>query len=261
MALLFYSLPQVFCCYCLLSSICISFHFEWQVISSSLLALATLLDVLVSLQLETSGSDNKTAQPKHASKARTTAIAFAEKLFTAHNYFSEFMKSQSAAIRLASYSTLRSFVKNIPYAFNEGNMKIVATMILGAFQEKDPTCHSAMWDVILLFSRRFPNCWTLLNVQKSVINRFWHFLRNGCFGSQKISYPVLVLFLDCVPPNATGGEKFFINFFENLWEGRNVLHSLSADRQAFFGAFKECFLWGLCNATRLMFFYGIVYFA
>ncbi|XP_048324435.2 E3 ubiquitin-protein ligase listerin [Ziziphus jujuba] len=220
-----------------------------QVISSSLLALATLLDVLVGMQPESPGLDSTTAPPKHASKARAVAISFAEKLFAAHKFFSDFLKYQSTAVRSATYSVLRSFIKNIPNAFDEGNKKTIAGMVLGAFQEKEPACHSSMWDVILLFSKKFPESWTSLNVQKVILNRFWHFLRNGCFGSQQVSYPALVLFLDCVPPKAIVGEKFFLDFFQNFWAG-SPSHFSNADRLAFFVAFKECFIWGLQNASR-----------
>ncbi|XP_050216478.1 E3 ubiquitin-protein ligase listerin [Mercurialis annua] len=218
-----------------------------QVISSSLLALATLLDVLVSGKSEQPGFENV---PKHASKARITAMSFAEKIFSAHKYFADFMKSRSPVVRSATYSALKSFIKNIPHAFNEGNMKILAAAVLGAFQEINPTCHSAMWDAFLLFSKRFPESWTMVNVQKTVLNRFWNFLRNGCFGSQQVSYPALVLFLGTVPPKQIVGEKFLIDFFHSLWEGRISSHSTVADSLDFFRAFKDCFLWGLHNASR-----------
>ncbi|PON41842.1 Vacuolar protein sorting-associated protein [Parasponia andersonii] len=221
-----------------------------QVIASSLLALATLLDVLVGVQFERSSIENVAAQTKHASKARVAAISSTEKLFAAHNFFSDFLKSQSAVIRSATYSVLRSFIKNVPHVFNEGNMKTMAGIILGAFQEKDPACHSSMWDMILLFSKKFPDGWTSLNVQKTILNRFWHFLRNGCFGSQQVSYPALVLFLDCVPPNAVVGEKFFLEFFQNYWAGSSLSSVSTAGRLSYFGAFKECFLWALHNASR-----------
>ncbi|KAB5512949.1 hypothetical protein DKX38_029977 [Salix brachista] len=222
-----------------------------QVISSSLLALATLLDVLVCMQSERPGFENITSEPKHASKARETAISFGEKLFSTQKYFLDFLKSKTPAIRSATYSALKSFIKNIPDAFNEGNMKPLAAAILGAFQEKDPTCHSSMWDAMLLFLKRFPDSWTAFNVQKTAINRLWHFLRNGCFGSQQVSYPALVILLDILPPKAISGEKFFIDFFQNLWDGRNPSNATNPDRLAFFYALKECFLWGLCNASRI----------
>ncbi|XP_027331618.1 E3 ubiquitin-protein ligase listerin [Abrus precatorius] len=219
-----------------------------QVISSTLLALATLLDVLICLQQERPGFENINAEPKHASKARVAAVSYAEKLFKDHKYFLDFLKSQRPIIRSATYSVLKSLIKNMPQAINDGNIKTLAGAILGAFNEKDPTCHPSMWDVIILFSRGFPDAWSSLNVQKSILNPFWNFLRNGCFGSQQVSYPALVLFLDNVPPKFIGGDKFFLEFFQNLWAGKQI--SLSADRLAFFQALKECFLWSLKNASR-----------
>ncbi|XP_020237904.1 E3 ubiquitin-protein ligase listerin isoform X2 [Cajanus cajan] len=219
-----------------------------QVISSTLLALATLLDVLICVQQERPGFENITTEPKHASKARVAAVAFAEKLFKDHKYFLDFLRSQRPTIRSATYSVLKSLIKNIPQAINDANIKTVSGAILGAFNEKDPTCHPSMWDVILLFSRKFPDGWSSINIQKSILNPFWIFLRNGCFGSQQVSYPALVLFLDSVPPKSVGGDRFFLEFFKNLWVGRRI--SLSADRLTFFQALKECFLWSLKNASR-----------
>ena len=232
---------------------CVSGFVGMQVISSSLLALATLIDILVGSQLDRPGFESITAEPKHASKARATAISFAEKLFSSHRYFLDFLKSQSPAIRSATYSMLRSCIKNIPHAFKEENMKTLAPTILGAFQEKDPSCHLSMWDAMLLFCKRFPECWRAVNVQKILLNRLWHFLRNGCFGSQQISYPSLVLFLDSLPPKEIEGEKFFLDFFQNLWIGRNASNPSNADQVVFFQAFKECFLWGLRNVSRWVF--------
>lgn len=223
-----------------------------QVISSTLFALATLLDVLICLQQERPGFENITTEPKHALKARVAAVSFAEKLFKDHKYFLDFLKSQRPTIRSATYSVLKSLIKNVPQAINVGNIKTVTGAILGAFNEKDPTCHPSMWDVMLLFSRKFPDGWSSLNIQKSILNPLWNFLRNGCFGSQQISYPALILFLDNVPPKSVVGDKFFLEFFKNLWVGRTI--SLSADRQAFFQALKECYLWSLKNASRYKIF-------
>lgn len=219
-------------------------------ISSSLLALATLIDVLLSLQSERPGFENIRTEPKNALKARVSATAHAEKLFSNHKYFLDFLKSQSPAIRSAVYSVLRSFIKNVPHAVDEGNIKLLAAAILGAFQEKDPTCHAPMWDTIFVFCQKFPDCWAKINVQKTVLNRLWHFLKNGCFGSQQISYPPLVLFLEIVPPTAVVKDKFFLEFFQNLWDGRSLSHFLNAEREAFFLAIKECFLWALRNVSR-----------
>ncbi|KAG8387925.1 hypothetical protein BUALT_Bualt02G0072000 [Buddleja alternifolia] len=219
-----------------------------QVLSSSLLALAALLDVFLSWSSES--SENVTGESKHAMKARTVAVSSAEKLFSTHKYFLDFLKSQSPAIRSPAYSVVRSSIKNIPHAISEGDMKVIAAAILGCFQEKHPACHSSMWDTLLLFSKSFPDSWTAVNVQKTILNRLWNFLRNGCFGSQQVSYPALVLFLETVPSKAIIGDKFFLEFFQNLWVGRNISYSSDAERLAFFQALEECFVWGLRNASR-----------
>ncbi|CAN1266381.1 E3 ubiquitin-protein ligase listerin [Linum perenne] len=219
-----------------------------QAIASTLLALATLIDVLFSLQSETAGLENVAAEPRNASKARATATSFAEKLFSGHKYFLDFLKSQNSAVRTAAYSTLKSFIKSVPHVFNDQNMRTVAVAVFGAFQEKDPACYSSIWDTVLLFSKRFPDSWTMINVQKNFLARFWNFLRHQCFGSQQVSYPSLILFLESVPSNVAAGERFFLDFFQNLWDGRNPLRSAVADRSAFFKAFRECFLFALQNA-------------
>ncbi|XP_022848921.1 E3 ubiquitin-protein ligase listerin [Olea europaea var. sylvestris] len=223
-----------------------------QVVSSSLLALATLLDVLVSGQFERSDLDNMIGESKHAVKARAmnVAVSSAEKLFSAHKYFLDFLKSQSPAIRSATYSVLRSYIKNIPDVVNKGDMKSLAVTILGAFQERNPACHSSMWQTVLIFSRTYPDSWTTLNVQKIILSRLWDFLKNGCFGSQQVSYPALVLFLDTIPPKAVVGEKFILQFFQNLWAGRKLSYFSNGDQLAFFVGLEECFLWTLRNASR-----------
>ncbi|KAK9124663.1 hypothetical protein Sjap_014265 [Stephania japonica] len=221
-----------------------------KVISASLLALATLVDILFGIQSQKPGLENVSLKPKSASKARESSISSAERIFSSHKCLSEFLKSPSPHIRSATYSVMGCFIKHIPHLFDEGSMKILSLTILGAFQEKDPTCHSSMWDAILLFSRRFPDSWGLSDVQKLVLDRFWYFLRNGCYGSQQVSYPILVLFLETLPPKAMSGEIFFLDFFQNLWAGRNSCHSSDSDQLAFFRAFRDCFIYIIQNAPR-----------
>lgn len=214
------------------------------------MALATVLDVLISSRAEKVGFENIPAEPKHATKARGIAISFAEKLFSCHKCFVDFFKSRSSAIRSAAYSLLRSYIENMQHIFSDGNVKMLSAVVLGAFQENDPSCHSSMWEAMLLFLKRFPNCWDYVNVQKIVLSRFWHFLSNGCFGSHQVSYPALVLFLDFVPPRVINVERFFQEFFQNFWTGKTSSLSSNVERIAYFRALRECFLWALQNASR-----------
>lgn len=220
-----------------------------RVISSSLLAVATLLDILLAIRLRSNDSENVTSEQKLASKARIATICSAEKMFSMHKFFLEFVKSKSSVVRSATYSVLVSFIKHIPNAL-EGNMKTVSAAILGVFQEKDASCHSSMWDLVLLFSRQFPEAWSYKSIQQVALSRFWNFLKHGCYGSKQISYPALVVFLESIPPNAVEGEEFIFKFFQNLWAGRSPFHSSAEDNLVFFKAFKECLLWALYKASR-----------
>lgn len=219
-----------------------------RVISCSLMAIATLIDILLSKELETN-SENIMIEQKLAFKARTTVASAAEKLFTVHNFFLGFLNHKSPAVRSATYAVQTIYIKNIPHAYNEGNMKSLTAAILGSFQEKDMSCHSSMWDMILLFSRRFQDAWFSNNTHKTILNGLWQFLRNGCYGSKKVSYPALVILLESVPPKAVNAEQFLLSFFRSFWTGRNPLHS-AAENAIFFKAFQECFLWALDNAAR-----------
>ncbi|CAA7032335.1 unnamed protein product [Microthlaspi erraticum] len=220
-----------------------------QMISSSLVALATLLDILLH-EPNKAGSGNINAESKLASKARRVATSSAETLFSFHKCFLNFLKSESPSIRSATYSLLSSFIKNVPEVLSEGDVRCLAPALLGAFRENNPMCHSSMWEAVLLFSRKFPQSWVHLNIHKSVLNHLWQFLRNGCFGSPRVSYPALILFLEVMPTQSVEADKFFVNFFKNLLAGRSMCNSSSSDQLSLLRAATECFLWGLRNASR-----------
>ncbi|CAA0838114.1 E3 ubiquitin-protein ligase listerin [Striga hermonthica] len=221
-----------------------------EVLSSSLLALAAVLDAFFPWHSERSALENMSGEPKTAMKARTLAVSTVGKLFSSHRHFQDFLKSQRPAIRSAAYSVLRSCIKNIPHAISEGDVKVLAGTILGSFQENNPACHASMWDALLLFTKTFPDSWTCVNVQKTILSRLWNFLKNGCYGSQQMSYPALVLFLEAVPSRAITGNNLFLEFFESLWAGRYLSYSSHADLSLFFHALEECLVWVLRNTSR-----------
>ncbi|XP_023635520.1 E3 ubiquitin-protein ligase listerin [Capsella rubella] len=220
-----------------------------QMISSSLMALATLLDILLR-EPDKAVSANINSESKLFSKARAVAISTAGKLFSFHKCFLNFLKSGSPSIRSATYSLLSSFIKNVPEVFGEGDIRCLAPALLGVFRENNPTCHSSMWEAVLLFSRKYPQSWVYLNVHKSVLNHLWQFLKNGCYGSPRVSYPALILFLEVIPIKSIEADKFFVNFFKNLLAGRSICDSSSADQLSLLRATTECFLWGLHNASK-----------
>lgn len=224
------------------------------VLSSSLLALASLLDVFIGTYLQRSASENGSPSDgldlKNVAKARSGAISAAERICHTHKYFQEILKSRSSRVRSAVYQVLLSFVRYVPQVFSEGELKIPASIVLGSFQEKDPTCHFSMWDMLLSFTRKFPDAWNAAPLQKVILPRLWCFLRHGCYGSQQASYPCLLPMLGSMPPATISAEQFFINFFQSLWAGNSMCFNSPRDRDALFMATKECFMWIVNNASR-----------
>ena len=208
-----------------------------------------MLDVLIGAKLQIDGSDVAEDRRKGPLKAIQSIDSSAERIFSAHNWFLGFFKSKSPRVRSATYSILGTYIKHMPHAFNVENIKLLSAAILSVFGEKDPSCHSSMWDMVLLFSRKFPESWYNTKFEKNSFPRLWSFLRNGCYGSQQVSYPILILFLDSMPLKTVFGESFLLKFFQNFWAGRNP-HSSSSDQAILFNALKECFLWGLFNSSR-----------
>ncbi|EEC72276.1 hypothetical protein OsI_05440 [Oryza sativa Indica Group] len=217
--------------------------FVGWVISSSLLAMATLIDILLGVKLQNCVRDNSSSENTSLSKVLSGTLSSAESAFSMNKYFLDFLKSKSAIIRSATYSLLASYIKHVSHVFNEESMKVLSPALLGAFNEKDPSCHSSMWDAFLAFSRRFPEAWSYCNIHKVVFSRFWHFLQNGCYGSKQASYPLLVQFLESIPSKAVTTEQFVFDFLHNLWAGRNQRQLSAADSLAFFTTFKQSFLW------------------
>ena len=184
--------------------------------------MATLIDILLGVKLQSDSSGGVNTESKSHSKVRSATLSSAEAALSMHKYFLDFLRSKSAVIRLATYTLLTSYVKYVPHVFNEEAMKILSSTLLGAFNEKDPLCHSAMWDTVLVFSRRFPEAWSYCNVQMVVLNRFWQLLQNGCYGSKQASYPLIVQFLDSIPPKEVAAEQFAFEFLKNLWAGQQM---------------------------------------
>ncbi|KAJ7543989.1 hypothetical protein O6H91_09G060900 [Diphasiastrum complanatum] len=228
------------------------------VICSSLLAMTALLDVLfasmkmgsaettqVQLESSSNGFHNLDAERVDLSSLRSASL----KLANDHKLFRDFVKSQSPHIRSAAYQALRALVENTPEAFTAGELETAAKIVLGAFAEKDRSCHQSMWDMLLTFSKKFPQAWVVGSVRKVVLPRFWAFLRHGCYGSQQISSTCLLPLLSLIPTNAVMPvQEFLFEYFHSLWQGCKT--GTSSNDIILLKAFKECFIWIIINVRR-----------
>ncbi|BAS76487.1 Os01g0977600 [Oryza sativa Japonica Group] len=99
-----------------------------RVISSSLLAMATLIDILLGVKLQNCVRDNSSSENTSLSKVLSGTLSSAESAFSMNKYFLDFLKSKSAIIRSATYSLLASYIKHVSHVFNEEAMKPVLAL-------------------------------------------------------------------------------------------------------------------------------------
>eukprot|EP00250_Pteridium_aquilinum_P021475 c25138_g1_i1 orf=481-6414(-) len=228
------------------------------VISSALLALAALLDVILQNRSSTSSLGNEPMEidkgdsnEKKLLERRREVEDLAAKLCISHKHFRDFVKSKSSQIRCASYQALRAFAQNVSAVFSAKDMDNVGGIVLGAFSEKDPACHAAMWDMVLYISQRYPQAWNTNSTRKFVLPRFWSFLRHATYGSAKVSYPCILPLLSLLPLDTIKPAiEFFQELFVSLWDGHNGRHMALEDEIVFLKTIQECFLWIINNAER-----------
>lgn len=133
---------------------------------------------------------------------------------------------------------------------DQENLEDSVKLVFGSLGDKATSCHQPMWEMILLFAKRFPQAWGCTCIRKAVLPKLWDFLRHGCFGSQEFSYPCIFPLIALIPPEFVAPpEGFFLEFFSNLWRGMNSSASVK-DRLALLTTFRECFVWVVKNAKR-----------
>jgi hypothetical protein len=125
-------------------------------------------------------------------------------------------------------------------------------------QDKEPSNHTAMWEMLLVFvSSQKPDCWSSVNVQKAVVPRLLSLLRHGCYGSAVTSLPALLPFLAQLPRAAFALQPLLLldQVLESIWIGQQQLGAAArGDRAvvaAVTAAYQECLAWGLRNAAAL----------
>ncbi|CAM6128753.1 unnamed protein product [Calypogeia fissa] len=224
-----------------------------RVVSCSLLASAALIDVLVGSISGRTGQGNaaNSVDLEEISNRKARIGEDVRKLCGNHRFLQQFLKSKASRVRSATYQALRSYIQHLPEVFREEDMDIVVPSILGAFAEKDPACHQHMWDMVLLFTKAFPQSWGTTAVKKAVFPQLWSFLRHGCYGSAQTSYPYVVLLISLMPPRAViPSQTFLLNLFSNLWQGQTAPQFGLADFTALLKAVQECLIWSVLNAKR-----------
>ncbi|KAI5061228.1 hypothetical protein GOP47_0023733 [Adiantum capillus-veneris] len=228
------------------------------VISSALLALAAFLDVVFQSQssnfalgVEGIEVEKENSITKKTQETKKEVEESAARLCLNHKHFREFFKSKSSQIRCASYQALRAFAQNVSSVFSVKDIDGMAGVVLGSFSEKDPACHTAMWDMVLYFSQKYPEAWNTSATSKFVLPRLWSFLRHATYGSAKESYPCVLPLLSVLPSQTMKlSIQFLKDLFTSLWDGHNVCYMALEDQILCLKTIQECFLWVINNADR-----------
>lgn len=130
-------------------------------------------------------------------------------------------------------------------------LPIISKQFLPAvFNDKDITTHGDLWDSLLVFTRAFPESWTIPADKKPTMTLFFSFLKHAGFGSITVTYrsilPLISTWADesVLGKNGTG-FPFVKDFFENFWRG---IESSNMDRDPgatglFLEAYIECLVY------------------
>ncbi|KAG0356551.1 hypothetical protein BG005_004517 [Podila minutissima] len=161
-----------------------------------------------------------------------------------------FMSHVNPGVRRAGYSMLRTVTSKAPTLIKD-RLAIISKQFLPAvFNDKDITTHGDLWDSLLVFTKAFPESWTIPADKKPTMTLFFSFLKHAGFGSTTVTYrsilPLISTWADesVLGKNGTG-FPFVKDFFENFWRG---IESSNMDRDPgatglFLEAYIECLVY------------------
>ncbi|KFH64295.1 hypothetical protein MVEG_10120 [Podila verticillata NRRL 6337] len=161
-----------------------------------------------------------------------------------------FTSHVNPGVRRASYSMLRTVTSKAPSLIKD-RLPIISKQFLPAvFNDKDITTHGDLWDSLLVFTRAFPESWTIPADKKPTMILFFSFLKHAGYGSTTVTYrsilPLISTWADesVLGKNGTG-FPFVQDFFENFWRG---IESSNMDRDPgatglFLEAYIECLVY------------------
>ncbi|KAG9300709.1 hypothetical protein G9A89_023507 [Geosiphon pyriformis] len=157
----------------------------------------------------------------------------------------------SPLIRKSCYNLLKTLVVRWPGQVEERLELLSETYLSKIFSDNNPTSHVDLWDSLLVFTKNFPNSWTIAGKKKPMLPKLYHFLRSGAYGSINVSYPSLLVLIRILQSELIStGRKFYEEFLTNFWKG---LSSGTIDRSnstTFFKAYCECLMYFIVDLNK-----------
>ncbi|KAG0329930.1 hypothetical protein BGZ99_010041 [Dissophora globulifera] len=156
----------------------------------------------------------------------------------------------SSSVRRASYSMLRTITTKAPMLIKDRLAVISKQFFPAAFSDKDTTTHADLWDALLVFTKAFPESWTIAAEKKPTMTLFFGFLKVAGYGSATSTYRSLLPLIaswsdDSVLGKNRTGFPFVKDFFDNFWKG---FESPFIDKEPrstsfFIDAYLECMVY------------------
>ncbi|KAF9922671.1 hypothetical protein FBU30_007218 [Linnemannia zychae] len=165
-------------------------------------------------------------------------------------------------VRRACYNTLRTITSKAPDLIKSRLSIVSKHLFPAAFSDKDTTTHGDMWDAVLVFTKAFPDSWTIVADKKPTMLLFAGFLKAAGYGSATVTYrsilPLIASWSDVSILGKNGtGFPFVKDFFDHFWKG---LESSNIDKETgstllFMEAYLECLVYfavrfGKSEATK-----------
>ena len=141
-----------------------------------------------------------------------------------------------------------SLIRCCPQALASGGSEL-PSHVFKALSDRDPACHPAMWEMLIVYAKHCPDVWGSLSPE--FLNAFWHTLADvlakGCHGSAAGSYRAVLPFLSMVPAPALSQEALSV-VAAGAWLG--ICACRDSDRPHAVACLSECSSFFLLNPGR-----------
>ncbi|GMH42468.1 hypothetical protein BSKO_10387 [Bryopsis sp. KO-2023] len=206
---------------------------------ASISALSKLLEI-------SSESDEKDSKAGDAIRSEIAGM------ISTRSFFKKHFASHSPVVRQSAHALVESACNHASTELSN-HVPGIAGNVIGAVGEKEPSCQSTVWSMVLTFVKTFPESWKSAHLRKAVIPRLCSVLRHSgdAVGlSEAVSMAVLP-FLNQIPRELWESKPdMLVKVMESAWMGAKGQKQPEAQTTGV-DLLKECMLWGLLSGSTL----------
>ncbi|XP_046741676.1 E3 ubiquitin-protein ligase listerin isoform X2 [Diprion similis] len=178
----------------------------------------------------------KTIPPQQIEK-----VAKIHEKILSHNKFWKLAKHEIPLVRAGFFNVLASMIQHAEELYKNEKKKLLTT-IMNNLDETDPGVLPVVWEAVLLAICKIEDWHTVVSIEKLILPKLWHVLREGGNGSANAIYPNLLPFISHFPIQGENKMNFYEIFFDNLRKGFKVksVQLSYSEMLAVVTAFVEC---------------------